>query len=46
MTTDIKGVLLHLTNEEHSRLKKMKDDLNLTWEKFLIFLSHGHEKKK
>ncbi len=39
MTSKIKTVLLHLTDAEHSRLKKMKEDLELSWEKFLIYLS-------
>ncbi len=40
MATQIKSILLHFTHEEHNRLKQIKNKLNMSWEEFLIFLSH------
>lgn len=44
VTSKIKTVLLHLSDAEHSRLKKMKEELELSWEKFLIYLSLNNAK--
>jgi len=46
MATELKHVLLHFTEEEHSHLSEMKKKMKCSWEQFLMKLSHGEIKEK
>lgn len=43
METEIKRVLLHFTEEDHSHLSEMKKKMKCSWEKFILKLSHGEK---
>lgn len=46
MASDIKSILIHLSMDEYQCLCKIKNELNLSWKKLLMFLPDNTKKEK